>query len=260
MSSTLHVAAAVLRRSLTHTFKNPALFLPMLIFPLMFFTAFAGGLSAVGDLPSFDFPPGYTAFQYCFVFLQSAAFGGVFTGFAIAADFERGFARRLMLGAPHRSGLLLGYAGGALVRWAVTVSIVTVVALLSGMEVLGGAAELFALVLLGLLLNLVGLLWACGIAMRFQTLQAGPLMQIPVFVTLFLAPVFVPLELLTGWIEAVASVNPVSIVLAAARGLLAGTPDETSLAFLVGVALVALMGIWALRGLRQAERGRVRGG
>ena len=68
-------------------------------------------------MPGFDFPPGYTAFQFCFVLVQSAAFGGVFTGFGIARDFESGFARRLLLAAPNRTGIVLGYAVAALMRW-----------------------------------------------------------------------------------------------------------------------------------------------
>ena len=64
---------------------NPALLLPSIIFPLFFFIAFAGGLSAISNVPGFDFPSGYTAFQFVFVLLQSSAFGGVFTGFGIAA-------------------------------------------------------------------------------------------------------------------------------------------------------------------------------
>ena len=51
-----------------------------------------------------------------FVLLQAAAFGGVFTGFGIAADFEYGFARRLLLAAPNRLGILAGYALAALAR------------------------------------------------------------------------------------------------------------------------------------------------
>ena len=66
-------------------------------------------------MPGFDFPSGYTAFQFVFVLLQASAFGGVFTGFGIAADFESGFARRLMLAAPNRLGILAGYALAALV-------------------------------------------------------------------------------------------------------------------------------------------------
>ena len=34
--------------------------------------------------------------------------------------------------------------------------------------------------------------------MRLRTMQAGPLMQMPVFLVLFLAPVYVPLALLGG--------------------------------------------------------------
>ena len=52
--------------------------------------------------------------------LQSAAFGGVFTGFGVARDFEYGFARRLLLAAPDRSGIVAGYALAAIVRWAMT--------------------------------------------------------------------------------------------------------------------------------------------
>ena len=73
--------------------------MPALVFPLFFFVSFAGGLSAIGNVPGFDFPTGYTAFQFVFVLLQSAAFGGVFTGFGIARDFETGFARRYLLAA-----------------------------------------------------------------------------------------------------------------------------------------------------------------
>ena len=40
--------------------------------------------------------------------------------------------------------------------------------------------------------------------MRLRTMQAGPAMQMPVFLVLFLAPVYVPLDLLSGWLHAVA--------------------------------------------------------
>ena len=82
---------------------------------------------------------------------------------------------------------------------------------------------------LALLVNVAGLLWACGIAMRFRTIQAGPIMQMPVFLILFFAPVYVPLALLTGWIETVATLNPLTYVLEAARSMLAGRRDPRHL-------------------------------
>jgi ABC-2 type transport system permease protein len=247
------VAGAVWRRS-THTFlTNPQLLVPSILFPLFFFVAFAGGLSSVGDVPGFDFPSGYTAFQFCFVLLQASAFGGVFTGFGIASDFENGFARRLMLGAPNRSAILAGYVLTALTRAAVVLAVVTAVALVSGMQVDGGPLDVFGMVALAVIVSLSATLFAAGVALRTRTIQAGPAMQMPVFLVLFLAPVYVPLDLLAGWVQTVARVNPVTPLMEAARGFISGGDADLLLAGPVGLALVGLFALWALRGLKRAE-------
>jgi ABC-type multidrug transport system permease subunit len=251
------VALAVAWRVIHNVFTTPSLLLPGLIFPLFFFTAFAGGLSRVDNIPGFNFPPGYTAFQFVFVLLQSAAFGGVFTGFGIARDFEYGFARRLLIAAPRRSGIIAGYAIAAVVRWTVTATLLTVVALLAQMKVGGSGVDLVALYALALIISLAGTLWASGVAMRLRTIQAGPVMQLPVFLALFFAPVYVPLHLLSGWLEAVASVNPVTHLLEAGRSLVAGSPSDVALAFAIAAGLAVLLSLWALRGLRAAERAGV---
>jgi ABC-2 type transport system permease protein len=253
VSDTVAVARAVSWRVLHTFFTNPAFLLPSVAFPLFFFTAFVGGLSRISQVPGFDFPSGYTAFQFVFVLLQSAAFAGVFTGFGIARDFESGFMRRLMLAAPNRSGILLGYAASALVRWLTVAAIVTVVALLAQMQIGGSGVDLFGLYALALLLNIAGALWATGVAMRLRTQQAAPVMQMPVFLILFFAPVYVPLALLEGWIHAVASVNPLTALLEAGRGLISGEPELTLAAFAIVVGLVLGFSLWALRGLRSAE-------
>ena len=113
-----------------------------MLFPLFFFIAFAGGLSQVQNVPGFDYDGDYTAFQFVFVLLQSAAFGGVFTGFGIARDFESGFGKRLLLAAPNRSGIVLGYALAALGPVDDHGDAPDdVVALLVGMDVGGGAGR-----------------------------------------------------------------------------------------------------------------------
>jgi ABC-2 type transport system permease protein len=180
-------------------------------------------------------------------------FGGVFTGFGIARDFETGFARRLLLAAPHRTGIILGYAAAALVRWLVTAAVLTIVALAVGMNVGGSGVDLVGLYTLALLINIGAVLWASGVAMRLRTMQAGPVIQMPVFLVLFFAPVYVPLALLQGWIHTVATVNPVTRVLEAGRGLLAGSPTEVGVAFAVGLGLTAIFSFWAVSGLRNAE-------
>ena len=250
----LYVARAVAWRSIHNTIVSPAILVPSIIFPLFFLVAFAGGLSRIADIPNFNYKPGYTAFQFVFVFLQSAAFGGVFTGFAIARDFDSGFARRLLLSAPRRSGIIAGYAAGALARWFITGTVVTIAALIAGMKVSGNGIDLFGLLALGVFTNFVAALWACGVAMFLRTEQAGALIQMPVFITLFLAPVYVPLALLTGWIHSIAKLNPATALLEAGRGLLAGSPVKVALSFALLAGGAALMALFARRGLASAER------
>jgi ABC-2 type transport system permease protein len=254
MRSRLDVALALAYRQTTVLLKNPSLFIPPMLFPLMNFVAFAGGLSRLRHVPGFDFEGGYTAFQFVFVLLQSAAFGGVFAGFGIARDFERGFAKRLLVSAPERTGIILGYGLAALVRWLMIAIVLTVVALAAGMQVGGSGVDLFGLYALAIIFNQVGLLWACGVAMRFQSVQAGPLMQTPVFMALFLAPVYVPLDLLQGWIHAVARFNPLTFLLESGRGFIEGSPTQVGTAFGVAAALLVFFGAWARLGLRRAEQ------
>lgn len=248
------IALAIAWRSLHTYVRRPDLFVPSLIFPLVFFASFAGGLSAVGSIPGFHFPAGYTAFQFVFVLIQSAMFGGLFTGFSLAFDFESGFARRLMLAAGDRRGIVLGYALVALTRATITLTFVTTVALISGMRITGDGIDVFGLYTLALLLALVGYGWAAGVAFRFRSIQAGPLMQTPIFLILFLAPVYVPLSLLSGWIHTVASVNPATAFLDGGRGLISGVHDHTGVAFACALGLIFLFAIWAFSGLRAAER------
>jgi ABC-2 type transport system permease protein len=247
------VARAVAWRSIHNFLHNPAFIVPALMFPLFFFVSFAGGLAAIGEVPGFDFPSGYTAFQFVFVLLQSAAFGGVFTGFAMARDFETGFGRRYMLAAGHRSGIVLGYALAALFRALVTWAVLTTVAVIAGMEVGGSAGEIVALYALAVLVNVAATLWAAGVALRVRSIQGGPLMQFPTFLVLFLAPVYVPLDLLSGWIHTVASINPITALLEAGRGFISGDPTVVLLAFASALALSLLFTLWARGGLRRAE-------
>jgi len=250
---TRSVALAVAWRSIHNAFTNPAILLPSILFPLFFFVAFAGGLSSVQHAPNFDYPGGYTAFQFGFVCIQSAAFGGVFTGFAIAADFEFGFARRLLLAAPNRGGIVIGYTIAAMVRAVAVLTVVLVAGLVSGMEILGSPADMLALLVLALAVSAVATLWSAGIAMRLRTMQAGPAMQMPIFILMFLAPVYVPLALIAGWVHTVAQYNPVTAMLEAARAFIAGEPTKVGITAACLAGLFVLSAYWARGGLRSAE-------
>jgi ABC-2 type transport system permease protein len=248
------VAVAVAWRNAHNFFTNPTMIVPAVMFPLFFFTAFAGGLSRVDSIPGFEYGSNYTTFVYGFVLLQASTFGGIFTGFAVARDFESGFSRRLMLAAPRRGGILAGYWLAAVTRALFTVALITGVALVAGIAIDGNAVDLVGLYTLAVVVNAAAMLFGTGVAMRLRTMQAGPAMQVPAFLALFLAPVWVPYDLLTGWVQGAASFNPFTLVLESGRGFLAGDPTEVLPAFGVALLLAAVTVLWARGGLRSAER------
>jgi ABC-2 type transport system permease protein len=128
-----------------------------------------------------------------------------------------------------------------------------VIALLTGMPISGGF-DFFGLIALAVLANIAATLFGAGVAMLLRTQQAGPVIRTPIFLVLFLAPVFVPLSLLSGWIETVARLNPFTAILETARGYLAGDPTNVTAAFATSAILILVLALWAIYGLHRAER------
>ena len=80
-----------------------------------------------------------------------------------------------MLAVPTRLAIIAGYSLSALVRATFTMAILFAVALITGMSVSGGGIDLFGLIGLAYIVNAAAGLFAYGIALRFRTIQAGPL-------------------------------------------------------------------------------------
>lgn len=246
--SSVGLASRQIRRML----KSPALLLPPLLFPLLLFGAFAGGLSALSAIPNFDYP-NYTTFQFVWVLMTGVSMGGMAVGLALAQDFEAGFARRILLATSRRTPIVAGYALAGLARGVVAGILLVAVGLAARMEVSGNVLELLAFAALILLFNIAVTLWGVGVALRARSIQAGPLLQTPIFIAMFLLPVFTPRDLLAGWIQAVADVNPLTPILEAARSLIIGEPERVPLAFGIAIGLVVLSAAWAVTGLGSAE-------
>ena len=83
-------------------------------------------------------------------------------------------------------------------------------------------------------------------------MQAAPLIQLPAFLLIFTAPVYVPRDLLEGWVAFVADFNPLTAVLEAGARLVIGAPAEALLAFGAAAGLIVVMATGAT-GLRRAE-------
>jgi ABC-2 type transport system permease protein len=251
----LAVARGVAQFNLRNLRHNWPKAIPPMLVPLFFFTAFKGALSGIGETPGFGYYD-FTAFEFVFILFMAAMFVGIFASFDIATDFESGMGRRLMAATPKRMSIVAGYMVVAVARCAIALVVVFGVVLATGMPVKGGPLDIAGLVALALLLNLATTLYGTGIALRFQSMTAGTIVLIPAFMVLFLTPVFTPRDQLsTAWVKTLAGLNPLTALMEAGRGFVANKPVSVGLAFGAAAGLVVVFAVWAVLGMRKAEKG-----
>jgi ABC-2 type transport system permease protein len=254
MRRSLSIVFGLAKRNTLKLLKHPIPGVPPVLIPLFMFAAFAGALSALAQTKGFTYYS-FTAFEFVFVIYLAAMLTGGFASFDVITDYEGGFGNRLMLGAPRRMAILGGYLLYAIGRFFVSIAIIWGVALGTGMDVKGGALDIVAFTALALLLSVATFLFGAGVALRLQTAAAGALVTVPIFVLVFLSPVFVPRDSLSGWLKTAADYNPLTPVLEAGRGFLAGDPTRVATAFGVAAGLVVFFTLFALRGMVRAAKG-----
>jgi ABC-2 type transport system permease protein len=247
------VALGLATRSARKLSRNPGVALSPMLVPTFTFIAFVGALSSLADTKGFDYYD-FTAFEFVFVLYTAAAFAGAFSSFEILFDFQSGMGRRLMLSTPRRFAMIGGYLVTAIGRGLLAIVVIWGVALVLGMPVRGGPVDIAAVVALALLLNIAAFLYGAGLALRLQVMAAGTLVFIPTFIAIFLTPVFTPRDTLDGWLKTAATVNPLTPAVEAGRGFLANEPVSVGLSFGVAAGLVIFFALWALRGMRSAEK------
>ena len=216
------VVRALGRRALTVQFRRAQLLMPTFVLPLMLLAVIASGTSAAQGLRQFPDVASYLGFIVPGTIIQGALLAGLTTGTALAGDIEFGFFDRLLAAPVRRSSLVLGRLAGTLGLSVLQSVFFLVVALVFGAEYPGGADALALTVLLAAItaVGIGGI--AAAIAIRTGSLSLLQSIFPFVFVLLFTAPAFFPRELLTPVLRDVAEYNPLTYIVEAARGALAG--------------------------------------
>ena len=111
-TGTLTQVGHLARRSVTRTIRQPAVFVPSLIFPLFLLAINSSGLSAATNLPGFP-TDSYLTFALGLTFMQGALFATMGAGQSIAEDIQRGFFNRLQLTPLRGPALIAGQLAGA---------------------------------------------------------------------------------------------------------------------------------------------------
>lgn len=249
--SQLAVIGALVRRALNEISRVPGAAIPGVLAPTIFVVGLTSVFGQADQLAGFG-DVDFRTYVVPVGFLQAAGFTGAATGVNLARDIERGWFDRLLLCPAPRVTLLTGVVASAALRCLLPVSFLFVVAMAIGVDFPGVDGLLVAVLLvMGLAAALA--CFSVTLALRFRTQQAAPLMQMGSFVGVLFTPAYAPKALLAGWLAVVATLNPVTLVLAGVRQGFVGevTWATTVQAVLAIVGMIAVFGTLAVRGLRR---------
>jgi ABC-2 type transport system permease protein len=238
--------------NLKSTLRNPVWVIVGLIQPLYFMVLFAPLLTSVAKTPGF--PPGNALTVFTpGLLIQLALFGAAFVGFGLIADLRAGVIERLRVTPVSRLALLLGRGLRDVVILLTQAIVLILIALPFGLHVdpLGAVITCGLLILLGLMMT------SCSYALALQLKSEdalAPLLNTVLQPLLLLSGILLPLTLAPAWLRDIATINPFSHAVNAARALFNGRITDTAVP--QGLALLAILTVlalwWAARSFRQA--------
>lgn len=237
MSAAVAHYAALSRRSVTNTFRQPIAILPALMFPLIFLAINSAALAESIRLPGFPEVDSFLQFMIATTIIQSALFGSIASGADMATDIEGGFFDRLIATPVARMAILIGRVAGSFTLSFLQAFFFFGVASLFGLHVEGGV---IAMVGVALIAGVVGAgLGAVSVtfALRTGSTEAVQGSFPALFIFLFLSSAFFPRSLMDGWFKNVATINPLSHMIEAARSLVIRGWDLSR--FLTGLGIAA---------------------
>jgi ABC-2 type transport system permease protein len=242
---------ALTRRALNEIFRVPGAAIPGVLAPTIFFLGLTSVFGNLTQLPGFD-SDSYQSFLVPVSLMQGAAFTGAATGVNLARDIEQGWFDRLLASPAPRPVLLAGLVLSASFRALIPAAFLLLVAFATGAHWPGPLGLAIALIIV-MGMAIVAATWGTSLALRFRTQSAAPLMQVGMLLLVLTTTAYAPLDLLQGWLQDVARINPVTQVVEAARQGFVGevTWADTWPGFVALAGLAALFTYFALRGMRR---------
>ena len=243
-STAIRQTFALAKRSTLELFRQPALVVPSIVFPLFFSFLGNSSFGKTISLPGFPKVNSYLQFQLAGTITQGVLFGSVTGAAALATDIESGFFDRLLASPTSRLSILFGRLAGSTLFGAVETAIFVLILLPFGADVSAGLPGIIAMVISGALIAL-----AVGALMSSVALKTGSAEAVQgtfplLFILLFFSSAFFPRETMSVVYKTIAGLNPISHLVEGLRALsLEGfSVSATARAILVplAIAIVAL--------------------
>lgn len=251
MSKLLRDTGLVFQSSLNRTLRQPMWVIIGLFQPALYLLLFA---PLLGQMMGPNVPQGTVITQFTpGLLIMMAMFSSIFAGFNLIEELRNGVVERLRVTPASRLALLLGRVLMDVLTLMLQCAVLIIIAVLMGLRV-----ELVGLVLTLILVALIGAaLSALSYALAMLTKDEGGLASIVNTFSqpaLLLSGVLLPMTFAPVIIKTLATINPLSHAVDAARALFIGQTSDPSV--LLGFGLMALLAVltftWATRMFRTA--------
>lgn len=210
---------ALSRRSIVNVVRQPAAVVPAFLFPLMFLALTSASLNRSTQLPGFPQVDSFLQFAVATTIVQGALFGSIAAGSDMATDIEHGFFDRLVASPVTRTSILVGRVAGAAVLGFVQALVFFGVTSLFGLNVVSGLPGILLVAVVAAVISAgIGAL-AVAFGLRTGSAEAVQGSFPLLFVLMFFSSAFFPRNLMEGWFKTVATYNPISWLIEAARSL-----------------------------------------
>lgn len=207
----------------------------VIVFPIMstvMFTYLFGGALAGST---------HAYLQYLLpgIVVQTMIFLTVYTGVGLNTDITKGLFDRFRSLPIWQPAPIVGALVGDLMRYALAAIVVMIVGLVLGFRPEAGiVGVVLAIALMLLFASAVSWLWIIvGMLVRSpeSVMTTSFLLLFPMT---FISNIFVDPATMPGWLQAVVSVNPVSHLATAARGLMHGNAAVSDIVWVLGAAAI----------------------
>jgi ABC-2 type transport system permease protein len=199
---------------------------------LMFTYLFGGALAgSTGEYLQFVLPG---------ILVQTVLMITMYTGLGLNTDVTKGVFDRFRSLPIWRPAPLVGMLLGDVVRYTIAGTMIVVVGLVLGFRPDGGVPGVLSALALVLVFSFA-LAWVwtlVGLHVRTPQSVMGVSMMV-LFPLTFISNVFVDPATMPDWLQAFVDVNPVSLLVNAVRGCMAGNPDAGD----IGIALACPAGL-----------------
>jgi ABC-2 type transport system permease protein len=246
LTQSVRDSLVVTKRNLIRMTRIPEIVIFGLVQPIMFVVLFSyvfGGSMTVNGSSS---PAVYREFLMAGIFAQTVTFATAGAGAGIADDMHKGVIDRFRSLPMTRGAVLTGRTIADLVQTALTVLVLTIVAVLVGWRIHNGVPKAIAafalLLLLGYAFSWIGALIGLTVRTPEAATSGGLIWLFPVT---FVSIAFVSAAQMTPWLRHIAEWNPFSATVQACRELFGNPGVSTSQAWPMQHPVLASV-LWSL--------------